>query len=1455
MCRNKIIAVFLALIMTFGVIFQSLGPVYAEDNNTPDETNVIWLDGNNGNDANNGLSQAAAVNTFAKALALMPDGGTINVCSLTENSIKFNKAGHLNFTEDVTLQGDGSLIGITLGEGAHLGVADGKTLTMSGYKTAIEVKKGAEINDGNYVFKFPNNGFAFDTSGNIVGSSKDKLKIDITNGYFMFHSKDNELRNATINQRYDDNKWQLYEWNGFKAFDSEINLYRLPVYLKGPLYLDNTKFVIDGTGVNYQTGAYFENSWEVGVFHFTNNSIFEVKNFNTHWRAKGITFGYGNKVLVDNEAKIVVKNNGNGGFNDNQGIATFNGGYLEGEGHSGSLFGAQDKADTKIVFGPDSVVNTPMKSQTDNGLGQSGSNYIVIGGSHKVKYDPGYQGGLAIPVNGEENGNEKLTWFQLTDKSIDKLTPINKNGNTYDYSVKNPSDDGNKYVWTPAAKVTFKLNNNDASFADGTTDNKVVKTIRGYKLDDVVGNTQPGNPSDKNGVNFLGWFYKTPSGEEKSFNWEDRFVSDLEVYAKWERKTVVYHNGHGKDYIVSVKKDAKNTEVLSLKDILKEKADFKVEGKNFVGWTESPDGSGKEYKAKDQIAFTEGKSQIDLYAKYTDNEYTVSFSANGGTFSEDSIFKTNKEVFTIKQDADGGEVAVLNKKANYNDKLFDLLGEFDHNQLKPDTNATKTGFVIGNKDYWSTTAETGGKAIRFDDYSFFGFSMKGENPQITADTTYYLTWKDDPNITTISAQGELDSDIWGNNRENSTAVQVVDSDEAFSLTGEVNVAPIKAKMAAIETEFNKGETDFDQIALTGAKSTFTATLTMPEGIVIPENPAVTAKGLGDCFDLSATKVEGQQVTVTFKLKAGMDNYKKLKEAVDSTGEQDNILSVTVAGFKFKDFAGINDGKKFTVTGRVTGDFFAVAKDKGTTKKFSMHKETPYAGISAVAKDNGTIKKFSFTWTGKQSASGKDVEAQEDSSIQYTLMVSKPLELTLAGDLLVKKGTESYNTEHDAIYPVLSTDVLTFKGQLNVSPIKNQIDELKRNYEAESSNSSDKITTQNIKSTFTATLTMPEGFNIPDDLTATLTENDLFKVENIKKDGQKIIVSMALKKDYTKFTDLHTDVTSVPDELNLEIPDISLNDKAKGNMTVKGEVLGTFTGEATTETGTMKPFNFKWKAKQTAEGKDFAQSQDDNDTIQLTVSVKEPEPKVERRPHNPTNTSSAKVELNVVDHYAYMKGYPDKTFGPDQEMTRAEATMMFARLLKDRPEANKTYIMPYKDLDKDEWYAYAVSFMSEKKIINGYPDGTFRPDAKITRAEFATIAAKFDKLEDVNTDKFSDVTENHWAYHLIGSAEAKGWISGYPDGTFKPEKNISRAEVVSCVNRMLNRYADLDFAEAHISELAPMVDMTTNHWAYGPIVEAMNGHDYERLTDGKSERWVKLNGKRFTFPIPPDGRDL
>ena len=1585
----------------------------------------------------------------------MMGGGTLNVLSLAETNITVNKQITLNFLEDVTMEGTGTGIELLV-EGSHLTVADGKKLTMSGYKTAINVKKGAEINDGNYVLDKNEIAFSLADGAKINGTSKDELKISAkeqTGRGFSYFS-DSWFIGCTV---YVEGKLGSSEqYSGLYMKDASLTTKDVWYYfdpceqpdktLKGGLHLDNSEFyVYKAAGVRG-----YKNS-------FALLGPSEIKN-NSTVTADGSRVTVSHKLLVK-DSKFIIKNSTDGGLNINYkpGEVIFEDSTFETTNMqwTPSYGTGRTYGPCYLTFKGNSVVNTDAIDKNADGGGANrgtGSTYVVTGGSYLVAYDPTYNYDVTTPTNGKENGDEYLSYFTLKDGTINELKPINKNGVEYIYPVANASKDNKKHVFVPAAKVTFKLNNNDASFADNTNADKELKTIRGYKLDDVEGNVNPGEPTDKNGVQFLGWFYKTDSGEEKEFNWDENLTADTEVYAKWQRKTVIYHNGAGKDYIYSAGEDAKDIEVLSFEDIVKEKADFNVVGKKFAGWTTALDGSGKVYSAKEKINFTEGQSQIDFYAKYTDNEYKVSFSANGGTFSDTSIFKTRTDVFTIEKDANGGDVAVLNKKANYNDKLFTLLGTLDHNQLKPDTNATKIGFVISNLDYFSDRAEAGGKSIRFDDYDFFGYNIEGENPQITADTTYYLTWKDDPNIKTIQAQGELDSDMWGNNRENSTEVQVVDSDEAFSLTGEVNVALIKEQMKAIEEQFNKGENDFDQIALTEAKSTFTATLTMPEGIAIPENPEVTAKGLGKCFDLSATKVDRQKVTVTFKLKAGMDNYKKLKEAVDSTGEQDNILSVTVAGFKFKNFAEINNGEKFTIKGEVKGDF------------------------SAVAKDGDTIKKFDFKWTGNQSIEGKDSEAKVDSAIQYTIMVSKPVQLTLGGDLLVKKANEDYDTEHDSIYPVDKEDLLTFDGKLDVSSIKNQIQSLKDDFDNNNNNSSNEITTKDIKSEFIAELTIPEGLEIPKDLKATLTENNLFKVKSTEVNGNKIIVKMTLKNEnYTKFIELYTDVTSVNDKLDLEISNIKVKDTAQGNLTVNGKVTGTFTGVATTKDLKTKVFNYKWTATQIKNGKDFTQSEDDNDSINLTVNLPQefvldgdiligedtehdalhevkvgdvleytgrldvssiknqikllkgnykensetirteniksefvaeltipkgleipadlkatltennlfevkagdvkrdgnkitvkmtlkkdytkftdlytdvtsvsdtldlkvpgikvndnvsdgskltvvgnvygnfkgqatsesgkkevynfkwiaeqtedgkdfiikdqkdnktiqytilvknqvkpipnPEPKPEPKPEHKHYDHHEKTEepiLNIDDHYAYMKGYPDKTFGPDKPMTRAEVTMMFARLLKERPEKGRKYIMPYKDIKENQWYAYAVTFMSEKKLVSGYPDGTFKPNKPITRAEFASIASRFDRLATNNADlKFSDVRKSHWAYKVIGSAEAKGWISGYPDGTFKPEKNITRAEVVSLTNRILNRYADLDFAKAHVQELAPMIDMYYTHWAYGPVVEAMNGHDYERLFDRKNERWIILNRKRFTFPVPPYGEE-
>ena len=222
----------------------------------------------------------------------------------------------------------------------------------------------------------------------------------------------------------------------------------------------------------------------------------------------------------------------------------------------------------------------------------------------------------------------------------------------------------------------------------------------------------------------------------------------------------------------------------------------------------------------------------------------------------------------------------------------------------------------------------------------------------------------------------------------------------------------------------------------------------------------------------------------------------------------------------------------------------------------------------------------------------------------------------------------------------------------------------------------------------------------------------------------------------------------------------------------------------------------------------------------------------------------KTQLNTEDHYQYLIGYKDNTFRPENKMTREEVAVMFSRLLKNRPIKGKVYSYDFSDVEKDRWSVTAISYMNELGIIKGFPDGTFRPQNSITRAEFAAIATRFANLSGQGKT-FADLGPDHWAYEAVGKAAAAGWITGYPDNTFRPEQPIKRSEVVTLVNKMLNRYGDEDFIIKNKDKILYFTDIE-NHWAYNAIVEATNGHDFERASDGHNEYWKDINGLSFVY---------
>ena len=248
---------------------------------------------------------------------------------------------------------------------------------------------------------------------------------------------------------------------------------------------------------------------------------------------------------------------------------------------------------------------------------------------------------------------------------------------------------------------------------------------------------------------------------------------------------------------------------------------------------------------------------------------------------------------------------------------------------------------------------------------------------------------------------------------------------------------------------------------------------------------------------------------------------------------------------------------------------------------------------------------------------------------------------------------------------------------------------------------------------------------------------------------------------------------------------------------------------------------------------------DNHTIHATFA----------RKHTPTpSTPTVEIPdddalgLNTTDHFAYIVGYGNGEVRPQNNITRAEVATIFFRLLTDDVrDENLTKTNRYSDVAATSWYNTAVSTLSSMGIITGYPDGTFRPNAAITRAEFAAIAARFDNDGDKTAAKFSDIA-THWAKDEISIAYNNGWITGYPDGTFGPQRDITRAETMTLVNRVLNRQPETE------DDLLPNMTAWTDNanpkaWYYLAVQEATNSHYYKFKTNSKYEQWTALRETR------------
>ena len=228
--------------------------------------------------------------------------------------------------------------------------------------------------------------------------------------------------------------------------------------------------------------------------------------------------------------------------------------------------------------------------------------------------------------------------------------------------------------------------------------------------------------------------------------------------------------------------------------------------------------------------------------------------------------------------------------------------------------------------------------------------------------------------------------------------------------------------------------------------------------------------------------------------------------------------------------------------------------------------------------------------------------------------------------------------------------------------------------------------------------------------------------------------------------------------------------------------------------------------------------------------------------NGTTDKNGQLIMPLSEHKAYIVGYPDGKFMPDGDMSRAEAAAIFARLIAEEKGETISGKSSFTDIDKNGWYADYIGYLAKYKVIEGYNDGTFKPDVPVTRAEFVAMSVRYYSLfNEVKkggyTVKYTDVNKKYWAYDDIAYAKNIGWLNGYADGTFKGDNNITRAEVATVTNHATLRTADKDYINKNVSTLNKFTDLKNNaHWAYYEIMEAANTHKV--ATCDKAETWVK-----------------
>ena len=1027
-------------------------------------------------------------------------------------------------------------------------------------------------------------------------------------------------------------------------------------------------------------------------------------------------------------------------------------------------------------------------------------------------------------INGgaEDKTLSKKYQQDISDANYTPTAPAGKVGYEFAGWYDNELCEGDSYIFNgktmPAQNITVYAKWEAPTFTVTVYDadkETILKTFENVSLRRTINKDDMPTVTLADGDTFLGWTYE----DGTPFNFNTAITKDIDLYARVGNKigySVTYNYKNGSSLVTDPSKYAKGAFATVFDGPAAAPAN-----QVFLGWTTKENGTAVEYYPNSSIEIT---GDVTLYAVYGDKAETV-------TVTYHSNFGSTDSTYTTKAMPNNGKFSVADYSAlDLPDRTgYEFTGwstnsgeqkvEFKKGEsARADTNGSNDLYAqwelktIETEVVVKITGETSTKTYNGSEQSITGYTVES-----ISDSRY--TANDFTFNGTATATG-TDAETY---QMGLKAEQFENKNSQFTnVKFEVTDGWLKIEPRSVILTSASDEKVYDGTPLTNSNASCT------DKVFNSEVTEIKATG-------SVTDVEKSPATNTITYTPGA-NFKE-----DNYNIEYNPGTLTITPVNNKVTVKITGHTK---TEKYSGSVQSVTGYDVTNISNKLYTENDFT-FTGEAKANGTdadsypmgLPKANFTNNSKNFTNVEFVV--EDGSLTITkrdvtltsASASKPYDgtpltkdtVTVGGDDFANGEGATYNVTGSQTEVGESANAFTYtlnnntkesnynitkhEGKLKITAadsVAYKVEHYKQNLDGSYNNTPNDI---DPLSGTAGTLTAAAAKDYPGFTPGTVTQ------EKIKSDGTTTIKIQYTRNSYTLTINYVYRDGSKAAESHIET---ILYGK---DYSVTSPKISGYTADKLVVSGTMPA---------------------DNRTVTVTYT--------KNGGHHPRPKPTVEIEdddalgLNTTDHFAYIVGYGNGEVRPQNNITRAEVATIFFRLLTDDVrDENLTKTNRYSDVAATSWYNTAVSTLSSMGIITGYPDGTFRPNAAITRAEFAAIAARFDNDGDKTAAKFSDIA-THWAKNEISIAYNNGWITGSPDGTFGPQRDITRAETMTLVNRVLNRQPETE------DDLLPNMTVWTDNanpkaWYYLAVQEATNSHYYEFKTNSQYEKWTELRETR------------